>query len=266
MQSNSPNLDAIRGLIEAGEYAQAVESLRQLLAVAPDHAEAHFFLGVAQMMQQHWDEAIEAFERATQLDPALTSAWHNIGYCYYRQDRPDPAIPYLQRALEIRPDKWDSHLLLGFVLILVGQMEQAAVHLEQALQYGGEDAPQRKVYKMLATLYEVFDQPERAAHYRALLEQTPAQPEMLEEAPATQWRVEHLILFPDAASASDALEAYRAAGFEAQLLDDPEGDTYGVLVYDDTPSEADAFEQVIAQLEQIAQPFGGEYDGWGSEL
>jgi tetratricopeptide (TPR) repeat protein len=101
MQSNSPNLDEIRGLIEAGEYTQAAEALHQLLAVSPDDAEAHFFLGVAQMEQQHWDDAIESFERATQLDPELTSAWHNIGYCYYRQDRPDPAIPYLQRALEI---------------------------------------------------------------------------------------------------------------------------------------------------------------------
>jgi tetratricopeptide (TPR) repeat protein len=174
MQSNSPNLDEIRGLIEAGEYTQAAEALHQLLAVAPDDAEAHFFLGVTQMEQQHWDDAIESFERATQLDPELTSAWHNIGYCYYRQDRPDPAIPYLQRALEIRPDKWDSHLLLGLVQIQVGQLEQATVHLEQALQYGGEEVPKRKVYEMLATLYEVFDQPTRAAHYRALLEAIPA--------------------------------------------------------------------------------------------
>jgi HPt (histidine-containing phosphotransfer) domain-containing protein len=33
MQSNSPNLDEIRGLIEAGEYTQAAEALHQLLAV-----------------------------------------------------------------------------------------------------------------------------------------------------------------------------------------------------------------------------------------
>jgi regulator of RNase E activity RraB len=37
-------------------------------------------------------------------------------------------------------------------------------------------------------------------------------------------------------------------------------------VYDDTPSDADAFEQVIAQLEHIAEEYGGEYDGWGRDV
>jgi regulator of RNase E activity RraB len=79
-------------------------------------------------------------------------------------------------------------------------------------------------------------------------------------------RVEHLILFPDAASASDALEAYRAAGFEAHLLDDPEEETYCVLVYDDTSTTGDALERLVARLEQIAEQYGGEYDGWGWEV
>jgi len=266
MQNSNPNLDEIRVLIETGEYTQAAEALHQLLAVAPDDAEAHFFLGVTQMEQQHWDDAIESFERATQLDPELTSAWHNIGYCYYRQDRPDPAIPYLQRALEIRPDKWDSHLLLGLVQIQVGQLEPAAAHLEQALQYGGEEAPKQKIYEMLAHLYEVLEQPARAAHYRALLEAMPTPTSTEEERVSVRGRVEHFILFPDATSASDALEAYRAAGFEARLVDDPEEETYCVLVYDDTAATGDAFEQLVARLEQIAEQYGGEYDGWGSEV
>jgi len=260
-------LAEIHALIEAGEYSQAVGKLRRLLATAPDHAEAHFLLGVALMEQRHWGDAIKAFERATQLDPEMASAWHNIGYGYYRQDYPDRAIPYLQRALEIRPDKWDSHMLLGLVQIQVGQLEQAAVHLEQALQHGGAEAPKQKIYEMLANLYEVLDQPARAAHYRALHEETPQPPApAASETSTPHVRMEHLILFPDAARASRALEAYRAAGFDAELLDDPEEDTYGVLVYDDTPSDADAFEQVIAQLEHIAEEYGGEYDGWGRDV
>ena len=197
----------------------------------------------------------------------MTGAWHNIGYCYCRQNYLDQAIPYLQRAIQIRPDKWDSHLLLGLVLIELWQLEQAAWHLEQALQHGGEEAPKQKICEMLANLYEVLDQPARAAHYRALYEKTPPTPApAASEASTSHVRMEHLVLFPDAASASRALEAYRAAGFDAELMDDPEEDTYGVLVYDDTPSDADAFEQVIAQLERIAEEYGGEYDGWGRDV
>jgi Flp pilus assembly protein TadD len=48
-----------RAIVEAGHYPQAVEVLRQLPAAAPDDAEAHFFLGVTQMKQQHWDAAID---------------------------------------------------------------------------------------------------------------------------------------------------------------------------------------------------------------
>jgi len=146
-----------RALVEASQYPQAVEVLRQLLAAVPDDAESHFLLGVVQTEQQYWNAAIESFERATQLDPEMTGAWHNIDYCYYRRDYPDRAIPDLQRAPEIRPDKWDSHLLLGFVLIQLWQLEQAAVHLEQALQHGGAEAPKQKIYEMLANLYEVLD-------------------------------------------------------------------------------------------------------------
>lgn len=264
---NAHDLAEIQTLIESGEYPQAVARLRQLLAVAPDDAEAYFFLGVAHMEQQHWDAAIEAFERATQLDPEMTSAWHNIGYCYYRQDYPDRAVPYLQRALEVRPDKWDSHMLLGLVLIQVGQLEPAAGHLEQALQHGGEEAPKQKIYEMLANLYEVLEQPARAAHYRALHEEfPPTHAPAADETPTPHTRTEHLILFPDAASAARAREAYHAAGFDAHLLDDPEEDTYCVLVYEEVSAAGGSLEQVIAQMEQIAEEYGGEYDGWGREV
>lgn len=153
------------------------------------------------------------------------------------------------------------------MLIQVGQLERAAEHLEQALQHGGEEAPRQKIYEMLANLYEVLEQPARAAHYRALHEEfPPTHAPAANETPTPYTRTEHLILFPDAASAARAREAYHAAGFDAHLLDDPEEDTYCVLVYEKVSAAGGSLEQVIAQLEQIAEEYGGEYDGWGREV
>ncbi|MCX7686868.1 MAG: tetratricopeptide repeat protein [Fimbriimonadales bacterium] len=252
------NLKEVVSLIQAGEYPQAEANLRQFLSVVPDHAEAHFFLGVIRMQQQQWDAAIEAFERATQLDSEMSGAWHNLGYCYNQMGFPDRAVSYLERAIEVQPNKWDSHLLLGMVLIQLGRLAEAAEHLEQALQHGGEAAPRHEVYEMLALIHEALGSPERAAYYQVLLDAPPEVASALREA-----SVEHLFLFPDAESAMRAADAYRAAGFEARFLDDPEEEAFCVVIYDDTSPEESRFEQVVEQLKQIAEQYGGEYDGWG---
>ncbi|BCW95798.1 MAG: tetratricopeptide repeat protein [Fimbriimonadales bacterium] len=255
------DLEEIATLIAAGEYLKAEARLRPILSVAPELAEAHFFQGVIRVQQQQWDAAIEAFERATQLDPEMPGAWHNLGYCYSRTDRPDEAAPYLERALEVQPDKWDSYLLLGTVLIQLGKLEAAAARLEQALRYGGEEVPSHGVYEMLALIHEALGSPERAAYYQMLLDAPPEAVSALREA-----SVEHLCLFPDAERALRAVDAYRAAGFDARFLDDAEEETYCVLIYDDTSPEAGDFEQVVERLQQIAEQHGGEYDGWGVGL
>ncbi|CUU37100.1 Tetratricopeptide repeat-containing protein [Armatimonadetes bacterium DC] len=245
-------------LIESGEYSKAEAELRHILSVAPDHADAHFLLGVVHMEQRHWDTAIEAFERATQLAPDFSSAWHNLGYCYDQMGFPDRAVPYLTRALEVRPDKWDSHLLLGLVLIQLRRFAEAAEHLEQALQHGGEEAPRQQIYETLANIYEALGLSDRAARYW-VLQEIPD-----EAVPALQTNpVEHLFLFSDAESAMLAAEAYQTAGYEARFLDDPEEETYCVVVYDNTPLEDSGFERVVERLKQIAEQYGGEYDGWG---
>lgn len=248
-------------LIESGEYSKAEAEIRHILSVAPDHADAHFLLGVVHMKQQHWDTAIEAFEQATQLVPDFSSAWHNSGYCYDQMGFPDQAVPYLTRALEVRPDKWDSHLLLGLVLIQLRRFTEAAEHLERALQHGGEEAPRQEIYEMLANIYEALGLPDRAARYRVLKEMSPEAVSVPPKSP-----VEHLFLFPDAKSATLAAEAYRAAGYTARFLDDPEEETYCVLVYDNTLPEDSGFERVVERLLQIAEQYGGEYDGWGVAL
>ncbi|MCX7688983.1 MAG: tetratricopeptide repeat protein [Fimbriimonadales bacterium] len=254
-------LEQGQGLIDAGRYADAEAALRRAVALAPENADVQLALGVALARQERWEEAIAALEQATRLNPNSVAAWRNLGYCYYRMRYLEAAIPYFQRSLALQPDQWESHLLLGLIHAESVRLEPMVEHLEAALRYSTDETPRARIYGMLAFAYEMLEQPEQANRYRALAE--PAE----SDEPTQGGAVEHFLYFPSYEQAQQAAEAYRTAGFDATLLaeaDDPDAG-YCVLVVDATPSESDEFDRVIEQLEQIAAPFGGEYDGYGYE-
>lgn len=54
---------------QAGDYADAAVGLSQVVNDAPASGEAHFYLGVSQLMAGHPDAAVASLERASQLLP-----------------------------------------------------------------------------------------------------------------------------------------------------------------------------------------------------
>jgi hypothetical protein len=73
-------LQEARTAMEAKSYWMAAIQLRQAVALAPNHAEAHLLLGAALASDGKWDEARPFLERAATLDPKLraeSSRWLN---------------------------------------------------------------------------------------------------------------------------------------------------------------------------------------------
>lgn len=64
-------LKEARAAMQAKSYWMAVIQLRQAVALAPNHAEAHLLLGSALASDGKWDEARPFLERAVELDPKL---------------------------------------------------------------------------------------------------------------------------------------------------------------------------------------------------
>jgi Flp pilus assembly protein TadD len=83
-------------------WRDAIEPLRAVVALTPDDASAHYYLGEA---YNHIDElppALAAFERATALDPRNWRALKGVGMVLDRLGRREEATEAHRRAREIR--------------------------------------------------------------------------------------------------------------------------------------------------------------------
>lgn len=73
--------DMARGieLYEAGEVVAAGKVFADLAATHPGNAAAFYQLGITQMAQSHYDDAIESFERAVTLDDSVAEHYRRLG-------------------------------------------------------------------------------------------------------------------------------------------------------------------------------------------
>lgn len=64
-------------LLDAGRPAEAADAFRSAAAFAPEHVDAWTGLGKCELMRDHHEEALAAFETAREVDP------QNPDACYY---------------------------------------------------------------------------------------------------------------------------------------------------------------------------------------
>jgi SAM-dependent methyltransferase len=88
-------------LHRAGALVEAERHYRQVIALAPTHAEAHSRLGAAVIGRGKTAEAISHIERALALAPNLFEAHANLAQAYLQIGRSERAIESACRALEL---------------------------------------------------------------------------------------------------------------------------------------------------------------------
>jgi SAM-dependent methyltransferase len=86
----------------AGALGEAERCYRELLAVAPLHAEAHGRLGAVLMRQGKMAEAVSHIEHALSLRPDMFEAYANLCQAYMWTGQRDRAIEAACRSLELR--------------------------------------------------------------------------------------------------------------------------------------------------------------------
>jgi tetratricopeptide (TPR) repeat protein len=93
--------DHAQRLIHSRRYPEAFDILNRALAMEPDCAEAHGFMGLALQNSGNPQQAIQAYQRALQLNPSMTFMYLNIGNCYLNLGQPDAARPYLEHYRQV---------------------------------------------------------------------------------------------------------------------------------------------------------------------
>jgi tetratricopeptide (TPR) repeat protein len=133
-----------------GQNAQAEASLRQALALEPNHAGVNLNLGMLLAELGRLPEAEQAFRTAAKSDPRSAPAAFNLGVLLAR-DRPEESLTWCRRAVGLRPQDARYGYTLGFFLNQQGKTTEAVQVLSAVLQH---TPPSSDVYMLLGTIHE----------------------------------------------------------------------------------------------------------------
>ena len=133
-------------------FQEAIEAYENAVTLNPDFADAYVGLGAAQLGMGDNKGALDSLLRATALSPENYWAQRLLGNVYLNLRRYELAIAPLTRAYELKPD--ESQVLIGVALALgrSGHREQALQVLDRAASLLSD--PQQM--KSIQTLREEF--------------------------------------------------------------------------------------------------------------
>jgi tetratricopeptide (TPR) repeat protein len=146
---------------EAGQLQAAEEIYRQILSVAPNHADALHLLGIAASQQNNYELAVTYILRAIELNPNDAVYHSNLGNIYRAQGKQHEAIESCRRALAINPDLADAHNNLGASLKALGRLDEAMSCFRRALDLNPRFAV---AHFNLGNIYEMQDKFDEAEH------------------------------------------------------------------------------------------------------
>jgi Flp pilus assembly protein TadD len=201
-----------RGLADhrAGRLGAAETAYRQVLAIAPSHADALHLLGVIAHQVGRNDMAIEHIRRAIALRGDFPEACNHLGAALGALGRLAEAAASCREAIRLRPNFPDAHSNLGAALAALGRLEEAAASYREALRLR-PDFPE--VHNNLGnTLRTLGDRAAAAESYRAALRLRPDYAEAHNNLGSVLW---------DAGRPAEAEACYRAAMRLRPDLPDP---------------------------------------------
>ncbi len=120
-------------LTETGRGDEAVEHLRKVLAIDPQHPQANANLGVALARKGNVDEALPLLEKAAELAPLDVKNLTNLAGALAEKGRAAEAVRRCRQALVIDPEYHEAHNTLAVALVTTGEPDEAIPHFEKAL-------------------------------------------------------------------------------------------------------------------------------------
>ncbi|MCH8046483.1 MAG: tetratricopeptide repeat protein, partial [Planctomycetes bacterium] len=134
MPSLGDDIKSAIALQQAGQWPEAADAYREVLARSPQCADAHHLLGVLSQQCGRTQAAIEGIRRAIELSPDTPAYHHNLSLVRSAAGQTQEAVCSAEEAARLRPrdaSLWDN---LGDMLIESGRPSEAAGALEQAVR------------------------------------------------------------------------------------------------------------------------------------
>ncbi|KAJ2370551.1 hypothetical protein H4S02_000083 [Coemansia sp. RSA 2611] len=127
-------------LLAQGDAPAASELLARALELRPT-ADAHYNMGVCQLMLKNTDRARAHWLSSIQLDPTQADAFVSLGnVCFMDQKDSKRAIAYMRKALELAPRDPEIMFNLATMLESTGELAEAVEMYDRAVSHGLEKA------------------------------------------------------------------------------------------------------------------------------
>ncbi len=118
----------------AGNFDEAIDSLRKILEEDPTISDGFFALGNVYFKARRFQEAVEAFTRALELKPDDSFAVINVANCYAALNRLELAEQFIQEQIKRGFDDPQFYHVLGTLYALRGQYDKALPYFEECLK------------------------------------------------------------------------------------------------------------------------------------
>jgi TolB-like protein/Tfp pilus assembly protein PilF len=121
----------------AARFATAEAMASKALSLAPEHARAHFALGLVQIYTKRVTQGIAECERALALDRNLARAHGAIGFAKYIMGRGEETEVHIQEALRLSPRDRNAYGWMasaGLAKLRLGVDEEAVERLRRSVE------------------------------------------------------------------------------------------------------------------------------------
>ena len=120
------------------DWDAAAREFRRAIELDPRYGTAHQWYGFLMASQGKVEESLVEGHTAQELDPASVSLRRGLGYLYLYARRYAQAGYHLNRAIAMNPTAEENYRILGLILSLSGQHEEAARTLREGLALAGD--------------------------------------------------------------------------------------------------------------------------------
>lgn len=121
-------------LANARRYDEAIEQLRRVIAMDPNHHQSYWLLGHIYAFNGQLDEAVAASEKAVSLSGRAPAALGMLGLMYGLAGRKGEATKVLNELLEQGERRYVTPAAVAYVYVGLGDKDQSFVWLEKAYQ------------------------------------------------------------------------------------------------------------------------------------
>ena len=136
-------------LVQKTNLAEALKTLERSVALDPNRAEYHLFVGWAAVEAGRNGLAEGSLKRALELDQGLGDAYWQRGVLRNKQGAVRTAVKDLQKALELNPSRFEAHAALADSYADLGREADAMSEWQKAIDADGENATWRYRYGRL---------------------------------------------------------------------------------------------------------------------